>query len=157
MSASGEAATGDNKRTGRQSVRRAVVLIGGLLVVGWVLLQFLGPYTRLRNRVKWRIGADRLQAWAIDVLEHRPPPADVGPPGAIAPDALAADILPLTAECFVVIVDGTDAVEEHVLFACGGGFYHYGLQVGRSGFEPAPARQLHKERLADGVWGLWER
>jgi hypothetical protein len=158
MSPNGQAATENKKkRTGKRSVRRIALKVGALLVVGWVLLQFLGPYTRLKNRMKWQVGTDRLQGWAMDALENRPPPADVGPPGAIARDALPDDIRPLAAECFVVIVDQTHAVEEHVLFACGGGFYHYGLRVGSPAFRPTPDRQFRMERLADGVWGLRER
>lgn len=46
--------------------------------------------------------------------------------------------------------------QEHILFACGGGFHHYGLRVGRRGFEPKPDSQFRFERLGDGVWGMDE-
>ena len=43
-----------------------------MFVVAWLALQFFGPYTSLRNRVVWIVGTERLQQWAVEVLDEPP-------------------------------------------------------------------------------------
>ena len=140
-----------------KSIRGWALTLGVLVLVAWLLVQLFGPYSQLKNRAKWLVGVDRLQSWAVSALENRPPPAVVGPQGAIDVNFVPADIRELADGCFIVVLEAHDDVEEHVHFACGGGFYHYGLCVGRPGFKPAPSRSFQLEELADGVWGLYER
>ena len=135
------------------------ILVTGLAVVAvlWLLLQVLGPYSRLRNRAKWLVGTERLQTWAIEAMRNPPPPAADGPDGAIDVDSLPDDIRKLVPHGFVVIVEAHNDIEGHILFAIGSGFYHYGLRVGGPTFEPWPDSQYNFEKLADGVWGQYER
>lgn len=46
-----------------------------VFAAAWLALQFFGPYTSLRNRVVWTVGTERLQQWAVEVLDN-PPPRD---------------------------------------------------------------------------------
>ena len=132
-----------------------VVLI--TFVAGWWFWRNAGPYGSLRAEVR-SIGVDRLQSWAVSVLDNPPTEFGAGPEGTLRPDEIPADIRPL-AQGFVVYRPGQPDIgsEEHILFACGGGFYHYGLRVGRPGYQPLPDRQFHFEKLGDGVWGMRER
>jgi hypothetical protein len=143
----------------RRAIRRVVFLIIGIVAVGWLALQFVGPYSTLRNRVMFIIGTARLQEWAVSVLDDPAREFAPGPEGNIDPKDLPEDIRPLSKHGFVVYVEARKDIglEEHVLFACGGRFYHYGLRVGRPGFKPLPDSQYCFCKLADGVWGMYER
>jgi hypothetical protein len=121
----------------------------------WMALQFVGPYTSLKNRVRFGVGVDRLQHWAIDTLDNPPPLTEIGPPGAIALKHLPDDIRTL-AKGFCVVVPARQREDEHILFACGGGHYHWGLMVGRPGFVPDQERIFRFEKIADGVWGCFD-
>ena len=134
--------------------RRAVVKHLTTLIVFWLLLQFFGPYTSLRNRVVWIVGTDRLQQWAIDVLDN-PPQPDEHDKRYLDVNALPEDIRilagPIRQQNSVLMFD--DDRDQHCIqFGHGGGFYHWGILVGRSGFAPRPRHRYFK--IADGIWGF---
>jgi hypothetical protein len=62
-----------------------------IFAIAWVALQFFGPYTTLRNRVVWVIGTERLQEWAVEVLDD-PPPVDADGMALLDPDSVPEDI-----------------------------------------------------------------
>jgi hypothetical protein len=129
------------------------------MVAACVVPRLTDPYSRLRNGVRDRVGVQRLQEWAVSVLDN-PPPVGPGLERWVKPEQMPENIRALLPDGAVVCYQGGRpgvGSGEHVLFACGGGFFHYGLRVGRSGFQPEPDSQFHYEELADGVWGLYER
>lgn len=144
----------------RQKRRLVIVVVAvGLVVLaaGWWALQRFGPYSSLRREAR-SIGIDRLSSWAVSVLDNPPTESGTGPEGALRRADIPADIRPL-ARGFVLYEPGDPESGQgaHILFACGGGFYHYGLRVGRPGYEPRPDSRFHFEKLRDGVWGMYER
>jgi hypothetical protein len=143
------------RRAKRPAARWVAAVVVVVLAV-WRRLQVFGPYSRPKSCVKWQIGTERLQAWAVETLRD-PLPAAAGPSGAINRKHLSEDTRSLASRGFVVFVEARNGVQEHVLFACGGGFYHYGLRVGAPGFRPAPDGQFGMEKIADGVLGMYER
>lgn len=151
----------DGRRRGAWKPRLAiVVLIAVALGGGWILLQSVGPYQTLRRRLVHQVGVARLQEWAVSVLDDPPSIyASTGPERCLRRDDIPNDIMSLASSCWIIYnpADHEVAVQEHILFACGGGFHHYGLLVGRPGYEPAQDNQFCYEKLQDGVWGLYER
>jgi hypothetical protein len=132
--------------------------LGAAVVIALFSVRSRDPYRDLRLRVQHQVGIPRLQTWAVSVLDN-PAQAFAGPEGRIRNEDLPEDIRVLAENGFVVYEKARVEVglEEHILFACGGGFYHWGLRVGRRGYQPSPDSQFHFEQLADGVWGLHER
>ncbi len=115
----------------------------------WLTMQFVGPYTSLRNRVVWVVGTERLQQWAVDTLDH-PPPADENGRIFLDRDALPEDIRSVAGDYNWVTL-ATDKREACIIFGPGGRFYHWSILVGRPGFVPASPSQYDK--IADGIWG----
>ena len=120
-----------------------------VFAVAWVALQFFGPYTTFRNRVVWVIGTERLQEWAVEVLND-PPPVDVGGIGILDPDSVPEDIRSVAGRRITVYVSD-DGSEDWISLHHGGGFYFWGLYVGRPDYTPHYPRQYDK--IADGIWG----
>jgi hypothetical protein len=53
-----------------------------------------------------------------------------------------------------VVFLSDDGEDDRISFGHGGGFYHYGIIVGRPGFVPVnPSRY---DKIADGIWGCQE-
>ena len=129
-----------------------------VLIAGWFLVRSFGPYSSLRRMVTREIGIGRLQEWAVSVLDQPPERFAAGPKGALRQEDLPDDIRPLTKFGLLVYETGSpdDESDDHVFVACGNGFYHYGLRIGRPGFKPSPDGRFTIESLADGVWGLRE-
>lgn len=134
--------------------RRAAVSRLTKLLVFWLALQFLGPYTSLRNRVVWIVGTERLQQWAVQVLDNPPPPDEYGR-RYLEPSDLPDDIRilagPIRWQNRVLMFD--DDRDQHCIqFGHGGGFYRWGILVGRPGYAPSPRHRYFK--IADGIWGF---
>ena len=81
----------------------------------WLALQFFGPYTNLRNRVVWGVGTERLQQWAVQVLDN-PPPADEDGRIKLERDELPEDIRRVAGHYNVVILS-YDASQDHLFFS----------------------------------------
>ena len=120
-----------------------------VFAVAWVALQFFGPYTTLRNRVVWVIGTERLQEWAVEVLDD-PPPVDADGIGILDPDSVPEDIRSVVGSRITVYVSD-DGTEDRISLRHGGGFYYWGLYVGRPDYKPHYPNQYDK--IADGIWG----
>jgi len=121
-----------------------------VFAVAWVALQFFGPYTTLRNRVVWVIGTERLQEWAVEVLDD-PPPVDADGMALLDPDSVPEDIRSVAGRRITVYVSD-DGSEDRISLRHGGGFYYWGLYVGRPGYTPHYPNQY--DRIADGIWGF---
>jgi hypothetical protein len=122
-----------------------------VLVAFWLALQFVGPYTSLKNRVVWVVGSERLQQWAVETLDN-PPPADEHGTILLDRNTLPEDIRSVAGHYNLVIL-GHEKREDCISLGHGGGFYHWGVTVGRPGFTPSyPSRY---EKIADGIWGYW--
>jgi hypothetical protein len=137
-----------------------VMLLVVVLSGAWVLYQFVGPYNTLRRHVLNQVGVVRLQEWAVSVLDNPPSMyAPIGPQRRLRTEDIPSDIEQLASSCMIIYNPARYevGVQEHILFACGSGFYHYGLRVGRTGYEPAHDSQFYVEKIGDGVWGLYER
>lgn len=134
--------------------RSATVTHLTLLLVFWITLQFFGPYTSLRNRVVWIVGTERLQQWAIEVLDNPPPPDEHGR-RELDPQDIPEDIRTLAGpfrQRNVVLMHDDDMNQHCIQFGHGGGFYHWGILVGRPGYTPIPSHRYF--RIADGIWGF---
>ena len=123
-----------------------------VFAAAWLALQFFGPYTSLRNRVVWVVGTERLQQWAVEVLDN-PPPADKDGRINLDRDSLPEDIRRFAGD-FNVVMLSDDGKPDRISFWHGGGFYHWGLNVGRPAYTP-PRPDQH-DRIADGIWGYRE-
>jgi hypothetical protein len=126
-----------------------------ILAAFWLALQFFGPYTSLRNRVVWVVGTERLQQWAVETLDNPPPPDENGMI-LLDRDALPEDIRSVAGHLpqYNVVFLSDDGKNDRISFGHGGGFYHYGIIVGRPGFVPVnPSRY---DKIADGIWGCQE-
>jgi hypothetical protein len=123
-----------------------------VFAVFWLALQFIGPYTSLRNRVVWVVGTDRLQQWAVETLDNPPPVDDEYGMILLDRDALPEDIRSIAGHDNTVIL-GHDKREDRISLGHGGGFYHWGITVGRPGFTPHYPGQYDK--IADGIWGYY--
>ncbi len=120
-----------------------------VFAVAWLVLQFFGPYTSLRNRVVWVVGTKRLQQWAVEVLDN-PPPANEYGVILVDLDSLPEDIRSVAGDHnFVFETD--DGKGHYISLAHGHRPYQWSIAIGRPGFIP-PNPGLYK-RLADGVWG----
>jgi hypothetical protein len=140
----------------RRKYRCAAGLSLGLALL-WTALQILGPYTSLKNRVRWQVGTDRLQSWAIESLENPPPLIEsTSDMSIIDPAHLPVDIRQLSTVGNFLIIPANGDIDRHIVVACGGGFCHWGLHIGRPGFKPWPDSQYKFEELSDGVWGFHE-
>ncbi|MHB8974869.1 MAG: hypothetical protein ACYC3X_31975 [Pirellulaceae bacterium] len=113
-----------------------------VLAVFWLILQFIGPYTSLRNRVVFVVGTERLQQWAIETLDH-PPPADTFGTILLEANDLPEDIRTL-AGMYNVVLLSEDHSDDCIMFGHGGGFYHWGIVVGRPGRNPSYDRSYEK-------------
>lgn len=120
-----------------------------ILAAFWLALQFMGPYTSLRNRVVWSVGTERLQQWAVGVLDN-PPPADKDGRILLDRDGLPEDIRTVAGHYNMVILTD-DASQDRISFGHGGGFYHWSIIVGRPGYIPSHPKEY--DRIADGIWG----
>lgn len=137
--------------------RRWVVIVMLILLLGWLALQLFGPYSSVRNRLVYQVGVDRLQQWAVSVLDDPPEEFQVEPPPAVLrQEYIPEDIRRLGCQMIVYEPGQSDSDrEEHILIICGSGFYHYGFRVGRPGYEPISDGEFAFEKLADGVWGQY--
>jgi hypothetical protein len=102
-----------------------------VFAAAWLALQFMGPYTSLRNRVVWIVGTERLQRWAVELLDN-PPPADADGRVMLDRDNLPEDIRTVAGHYNMVILTD-DASQDRISFGHGGGFYHWSIIVGRPG------------------------
>lgn len=134
--------------------KKGMIAYGAALAAFWVALQLIGPYNSLRNRVVWVIGTERLQQWAVATLDN-PPPADEYGDIRLDRTKLPEDIRSIAGR-YPKIVAAENATEEYVSFSHGGGFYGWGIKVGRPGFVPSSSTSFRYEKLADGVWGFYE-
>ena len=126
-----------------------------ILAAFWLALQFAGPYTSLRNRVVWIVGTERLQQWAVETLDD-PPPADEHGRIILDRDSLPEDIRNVAGyePQYNVVLPSDEGKADCLSFGHGGGFYHWGIIVGRPGFVPVnPSRY---DKIADGIWGCQE-
>jgi hypothetical protein len=135
--------------------KTGMILYVVVYVAFWIALQFIGPYTSLRNRVVWVIGIERLQQWAIEMLDD-PPPADEHGRIRLDGDKLPKDIQTVAGPTPTVVL-ARNGTEAYISFFHGSGFYGWGLEVGCPGFMPPPRSSFKYEKLADGVWGFYER
>lgn len=128
--------------------------VGYLAICGaaWMALQFFGPYTSLRNRAVWVVGTDRLQQWAVEVLDN-PPPVNENGRILLDRETLPEDIRSVAGHYNTVDLSD-DGSEGLISLGHGGGFYHWGIIVGRPGYTPFYSDQYDK--IADGVWGYRE-
>jgi hypothetical protein len=117
----------------------------------WLALQFFGPYTSLRNRVVWVVGTERLQQWAVEVLDD-PPPADEYGNILLDRDSLPEDIRSVAGHYNAVYLSENGG-HDFISFAHGGGFYGWSVKVGRPDFVPSDPSQYDK--IADGIWGYY--
>jgi len=117
----------------------------------WIALQLVGPYTSLRNRVVWVVGTDRLQEWATETLDNLPP-ADQHGRMLLERERLPEDTRVISGYRPAVI-PARNGQEAYISFGHGGGFYQWGLLVGRPGFEPSWGDDY--EKIADGIWGYY--
>lgn len=120
-----------------------------VFAVAWVALQFFGPYTTLRNRAVWAVGTDRLQQWAVGVLDD--PPAGADGIASLDPNSLPEGIRSVAGSRIEVYVAEGES-ESRVSLRHGGGFHYWGIYVGRPGFTPLYPDQYDK--IADGIWGF---
>ena len=130
--------------------------IGGLIVVvigGFIVAEYVGPYTRLVRGVKEGGRIAELQAWGKRVLDHPPegPGKRVTVEGKDLPEFVGR--MPLITVSYVK-PQPEQGVAEHVQILCGNRFYHYGLEVGREGYKPLENGGYAYEELEDGVWGF---
>lgn len=133
-----------------------IVILGG----GWILLQYFGPYSSLKREAIQQVGIERLQNWAISILDHPPEKFNpVGPQGRLLPQDVPVDIQSLGENGYIIYEPAhpMSGGQEHILFACGGGFYHYGIRVGRPSFVLSEDSQYQTQKLGEGVWGFYER
>ena len=120
-----------------------------VFLVFWLALQFIGPYTNLRNRVVWVVGTERLQQWAVEILDD-PPPADENGMILLDRDNLPEDIKSVAGHYNAVFLS-EDGTEDRISFDHGGGFYHWSITVGRPGYTPFDPSNYDK--ISDGIWG----
>ncbi len=114
-------------------------------------LQFFGPYTSLCNRVVWVVGTERLQQWAVEVLDN-PPPADENGLILLDRDTLPEDIRSVAGHYNEILPD--EGRGSCISFGHGDGVWHWWIDVGRPGYIPFdPSRY---DKIADGVWGYQE-
>jgi hypothetical protein len=125
----------------------------GIFAVFWLALQFLGPYTSLRNRVVWVVGTERLQQWAIETLDNPPPADDEYGMILLNRNDLPEDIQMVAGHHNVVFLSH-DGTEDRISLGHGGGFYHWGISVGRPGY--VPHYHASYDRIAPGIWGYRE-
>jgi hypothetical protein len=140
------------QRMSRCSNRIGAVGYSAAFAASWLALQFVGPYTGLRNRVVWLVGTERLQQWAVEVLDN-PPPADEYGRILLNRDTLPEDIRSIAGHYNVIFLS-EDGKDDRISLGHGGGFYHWGIVVGRPGFTPTDPSQYDK--IADGMWGYFE-
>jgi len=125
--------------------KRWVAIVASVLCLCcWIGLQFFGPYTSLKNRVRWKIGVERLQEWSVSTLDSHDPITR-----AKEIEEIPEDIRGVLPSAYI-ISDSTN-VPKYVWFAVDPKRPTHGFMVGRPGFVP-PATKLHTEKLADGVW-----
>lgn len=127
-------------------------VVGYLAVfaVAWLALHFFGPYTSLRNRIVWVVGTERLQRWAVEVLEN-PPPQDNDGLVLLNRDSLPKDIRSIAGP-YISVDISEDGTRDRIVLGHGGGFYHWGILVGPPGYTPLLPDQYDK--IADGIWGF---
>ena len=118
--------------------------------VVWTALQFFGPYTTLR-KCAVLVGTDWLQQWAREVLDDPPLPVGETGLGELDPESLPQDIRSLAGTRIDIFIAG-DETESWISLRHGGGFYYWGLRVGRPGYTPSDPNQCDK--IADGIWGF---
>ncbi len=115
-----------------------------LCLTCWFGLQFLGPYTSLKNRVWWKIGVERLQTWTVSTLDSHQP---IERWEAIEIPEDIREVLPNG-----YLSSDSSGVPKYVMFPVSVSRRgDYGVIVGRPGFVPFPGKHL-PERLGDGVW-----
>jgi hypothetical protein len=120
-----------------------------VFAVAWVALQFFGPYTTFRNRVVWVIGTERFQQWAVEVLDN-PPPVDTDGMALLERDSVPEELRCVAGHRITVYVSD-DGSEDRISLRHGGGFYYWGILVGRPGYTPHYPNQYDK--IEDGIWG----
>ena len=123
-----------------------------VFAIAWLALQFFGPYTSLRNRVIWVVGTERLQQWAVEVLDN-PPPVDENGMIMLDRETLPEDIRGVAGHDNEVDLSD-DGTEDRITLGHGGGFYHWGILVGRPDYTPLYRKRYDK--IADGIWGYRE-
>ncbi len=129
--------------------------VGAILL--WAAFQIIGPYTSLHNRAHFIVGYPRLQQWATDLLDHPPPRLDNR--NRIPREDLPPDIRKLSWDNIYYSKGDRDrGIEGQITFYCGGGFYHWGLVVGRPDFviHDYENSDTTYEHLSGGIWGYYE-
>ena len=111
----------------------------------WISLQCFGPYTSFKNRVRWKIGVEELQDWAVGTLDSH---QRIKKAEAIE-DEIPEDIREVLPN--VYLIPDSSGVPEYLWFRVDPNRDTHGLMVGRPGFVPDPGK-YHTQRLADGVW-----
>jgi hypothetical protein len=121
------------------------------------------PYNALRHKAVDEVGIERLQQWAQAILLNPPKEFRHVPKRGLQPKHMPKDIQDLGDGCYVVYEPGDAKTQrdDHLFFACGGGFYHYGLKIGNESYVPEGARTVNDqgfeyEKISDGVWGMYE-
>jgi len=118
-----------------------------VFAVGWIAMQFFGPYTSLHNRVVWVVGTERLQQWAVEVLDD-PPSANQDGLILLERESLPEDVRRVAGYHNEVLTDNGRTT--CVSFEHGNGVWHWWFDIGRPGYVPPNPRKYDK--LADGVW-----
>jgi hypothetical protein len=140
----------------RSATKIALLLIA--LLIGWFFIRSVSPYSRLRRILIRDIGVERLQNWTLSVLNNPSKQSESESNGWFKREDLPDDIRLLTNFGTIQFESGdpNDLSDDHILVACGNGFYHYGLRIGRPGYKPHKDSQFRFESFADGVWGMSE-
>ena len=113
----------------------------------WLVLELFLPYTGWKNRIRWKIGVERLQEWAVSTMDSYDA---IERPEAI--NDIPDDIRSVLPNAFVV--PETTIVQRHIWFPVDPKRDSHGFWIGRREFVPLPTKHL-TDKLADGVWGYY--
>lgn len=118
--------------------------------------RFCASDAALRFTVENTIGLSSLQEWAVRFI--RDTQSDGGDRSRMLRWSDVEAPHPLKAlGGFLTLVRSAEGSVRAVRICLGGGFHHYGLEVGAPDFEPAPDESWQYYRWADGVWGFQEK
>ena len=147
------------RRIGREDTTTSlIVMLPAIAILACVffwlfnIVHDLSRDDELRILVTDEIGTSRLQEWAVGILDA-PPELDPDDYNNLQP-FLPTDLRSLAGFGSIRYEDmsNDDPEDDHILLACGGGHFHYGLRIGRKHYTPPD--DFSYERLADGVWFL---